>query len=264
MKTVRIAFFIGGLLCIGVCAIVLFQNAQTGSPASNVINVFFVVFGAIINFMQLFFAFPLFNHQAYNASPQATSAPKKAPQSYPSLSLSRGSRYLLGTRGLCYIIMGAFLLAVIATNASNNSALLITLGVAMLLPGMATLGMAGQEWNTSRKRRWFLPEGIFGSLAGLLLILSAPQATSNTPPAIAWVGLVALILWIMTASIGEILASNGWALTTGGILSLLEIVSSIVAVIVGNASPIAQFVPYVVLVGYPILFGIVSVIGAFQ
>ncbi|WP_220210937.1 hypothetical protein [Reticulibacter mediterranei] len=215
--------------------------------------------------MQLFFAFPLFSN---NASPQVAFAPKNTPQPSPSLSLSRGSRYLLGTRGFCNIIMGML----IFFNGPDVGHLALLIAVTVLLSAMATLALVAQEWKASRRRRWLLPEGILGSLAGILLITSTSQILAYSLPSnyspLAWVWVATMILWFLTTGIGEIIASHAWALIVGGILSLLETASILAALIMADSplasAPIAQPVAYFLFFAYPILFGIALVIAAFQ
>lgn len=120
-------------------------------------------------------------------------------------------------------------------------------GKMALLAGMATAGIALQEWNVSQKRRWFLLEGLFGILAGLTVVFFAPSG-GNSSTFINLCGIFWLC-WLITTSIVAIIASNGWALQVGGILTLLEL-AYIFALIVAIPAPSPALVD-----GYFVLFG---------
>lgn len=260
----HLVFLLVGLSLMAVGDIISFQNNQ----AAKFIGTLSSDAGLLLTFLQFFVPSPLF---PLSGSRQNSSSSLSVPKT--ASPFSHGTCSILIARGVCSLLLGivggiSFFAFTSAVNAYVIQFLTSVDGGIVFLLGISTILIALQEWNVPRRRRWFLLEGIFGSLAGWSFMstsatgalssvwsISSPSLLGNILLAFT---LLFFVFWIVTTGIGEIRASNGWALTAGGVLTIGEI-GAIIGSLAGNGA-----MAFLAFFCYPMLFGVASILGAFK
>lgn len=259
MNRRNLALLLVGLFLMTVGFIISFQHNQAAASISTL----FTDLGFLLAFLQSFFAFPLF---------PIIGSPRPVPKT--SSSFSRIARFALIARGGCSLLLGIlgsffFIASISASNTFLLQLLTSVGGGIVFLSGMASILIALQEWNVPRRGRWFLFEGIFGSLAGWSFMSASAigalggfwSISSLTPLRIALLVFSALFFlpYLVTTGLGEIIVPTGWALTTGGFLLFGAIVCFFIGAVTG-----VDAMAFLAFFCYPMLFGVTSILEAFN
>lgn len=157
------------------------------------------------------------------------------------------------------ILALAFGLVMLFLPGAGAAALSVIIGIWLILDGITGCGVAVQRRRAGR--RWGMPlfGGIVAILAGVVLVV--------LPYAAAVVGGLA-VLWILAIGLavrGVVEITDRRSGTGGTVLGFVNVILAIVLAVVMSVDPRIALGALVLVVGiYGVVFGVLTVIGAFR